>query len=168
MVSTSAVRHGALYTTCNNNIQRSSMTMAHGFIWIAQPQLHLLYTALALQYRTTSAAMAAGRWPSVVHYSIVLVLCTVYCMCWTLVAEEPRRSIILNLNLEHHPLKANARCLVFPLHQGEMSSAQPLRGLDSPSQLTRELLSISVYICAVHVCMYAARALGMVLEHFTR
>jgi hypothetical protein len=62
-------------------------------------------------------------------------------MCWTLVADEPRRSIILNLNLEHYPLKANVRCLTFPLHQGKMSSAQPLSGLDSPSQGSREQLT---------------------------
>jgi hypothetical protein len=57
-------------------------------------------------------------------------------MCRILVAEEPHRPTILNL--EHCPLKANVRCLVFPLHQGKMSSAQPLSGLDSPSQGTRE------------------------------
>jgi hypothetical protein len=60
-------------------------------------------------------------------------------MCWTLVAEEPHRSTILNLELEleHCPLKANARCLIFPLHQGKMSSVQPLSGLDFPSQGSR-------------------------------
>ena len=56
-------------------------------------------------------------------------------MCWTLVAEEPHRSTILHL--EHCPLKANVSCLIFPLHQGKMSSAQPLSGLDSPSQGSR-------------------------------
>ena len=38
-------------------------------------------------------------------------------MCWTLVAEELH--------------KANVSCLVFPPHQGKISSAQPLSGLDS-------------------------------------
>jgi hypothetical protein len=56
-------------------------------------------------------------------------------MCWTLVAEEPHRRPILNL--EHCPLKANVSCLIFPLHQGKTSSAQPLSGLDSPSQGSR-------------------------------
>jgi hypothetical protein len=60
-------------------------------------------------------------------------------MCWTLVAEEPHRSTILDL--EHCPLKANASCLIFPLHQGKMSSAQPLSGLDSPSQGSRGQLT---------------------------
>jgi hypothetical protein len=56
-------------------------------------------------------------------------------MCWTLEAEEPHRSTILTL--EHCPLKANVSCLFFPPHQGKMSSAQPLSGLDSPSQGSR-------------------------------
>ena len=60
-------------------------------------------------------------------------------MCWTLLAEEPHRPIILNL--EHRPLKANVSCLIFPLHQGKMSSVQPLSGLDSPSQGSREQLT---------------------------
>jgi hypothetical protein len=55
-------------------------------------------------------------------------------MCWTLVAEEPHRSTILNL--EHCPLKANVSCLIFPLHQGKMSSAQALEWPRLP--LTRE------------------------------
>jgi hypothetical protein len=55
-------------------------------------------------------------------------------MCWTLVAEEPHRSTILNL--EHCPLKANMSCLVFPLRQGKMSSAQALEWPRLP--LTRE------------------------------
>jgi hypothetical protein len=65
-------------------------------------------------------------------------------MCWTLVAEEPHRSPILNL--EHCPLKANVSCLIFPLHQGKISSTQPLSGLDSPSQRSRgQLTSIPPY-----------------------
>ena len=65
-------------------------------------------------------------------------------MCWTLVAEEPHRSTILHL--EHCPLKANVSCLIFPLHQGKMSSAQPLSGLDSPSQESRgQLKTIPSY-----------------------
>ena len=55
-------------------------------------------------------------------------------MCWTLVAEEPHRSTILDL--EHCPLKANVSCLIFPLHQGKMSSAQALEWPRLP--LTRE------------------------------
>jgi hypothetical protein len=56
--------------------------------------------------------------------------------CWYVpgprtVAKEPHRSTFLNL--EHCPLKANASCLLFPLHQGKMNSIQPLSGLDSPS-----------------------------------
>ena len=61
------------------------------------------------------------------------------CMCWTLVAEEPHRPTILVL--EHFPLKANVSCLVFPLHQGKMSRAQSLSGLDSPSQGSRGQLT---------------------------
>jgi hypothetical protein len=64
-------------------------------------------------------------------------------MCWTLVAEEPHTSI--NLNLEHCPLKANASCLIFSLHQGKMSSAQPLSGLDSPSQGSQGQLTSILY-----------------------
>ena len=65
-------------------------------------------------------------------------------MCWTLVAEEPHRSTILDL--EHCPLKANVSCLIFPLHQGKMSSAQPPSGLDFPSQGSRgQLTSIPSY-----------------------
>jgi hypothetical protein len=65
-------------------------------------------------------------------------------MCWTLVAEEPHRST--TLNLEHCPLKANVSCLIFPPHQGKMSSVQPLSGLDSPSQGIRgQLTSIKPY-----------------------
>ena len=60
-------------------------------------------------------------------------------MCWTLVAEEPHRSTILDL--EHCPLKDNVSCLVFPLRQGKMSSSQPLSGLDSPSQGSRGQLT---------------------------
>jgi hypothetical protein len=60
-------------------------------------------------------------------------------MCWPLVAEEPHRSTILNL--EHCPLKANVSCLIFPLYQGKMSSTQPLSGLDSPSQGSRGQLT---------------------------
>jgi hypothetical protein len=60
-------------------------------------------------------------------------------MCWALVAEEPHRSTILNL--KHCPLKANARCLIFPLHQGKTSSVQPLSGLDFPSQGSRGQLT---------------------------
>jgi hypothetical protein len=61
-----------------------------------------------------------------------------------LVAEEPHRSTILNL--EHFPLKANVSCLIFPLHQGKMSSAWPLSGLDSPSKESRgQLTSIASY-----------------------
>ena len=60
-------------------------------------------------------------------------------MCWALVAEEPHRSTILKL--EHCPLKANVSCLIFPLHQGKMSSAQPLSDLDSPSQGSRGQLT---------------------------
>jgi hypothetical protein len=56
-------------------------------------------------------------------------------MCWPLETEEPHRSTILNL--EHYPLKANASCPIFPLHQGKMSSVQPLSGLDTPSQGSR-------------------------------
>ena len=43
--------------------------------------------------------------------------------------------------IKHCPLKANASCLIFPLHQGKMSSAQPLSGLDSPSQGSRGQLT---------------------------
>jgi hypothetical protein len=60
-------------------------------------------------------------------------------MCWALVAEEPHRSTILYL--EHCPLKANVSCLIFPPHSGKMSSAQPLSGLDSPSQGSRVQLT---------------------------
>jgi hypothetical protein len=60
-------------------------------------------------------------------------------LCWPLVAEEPHRSA--TLNLEHCPIKANVSCLVFPLHQGKTSSAQPLSGLDSPSQGSRGQLT---------------------------
>jgi hypothetical protein len=60
-------------------------------------------------------------------------------MYWPLVAEEPHRSPILNL--EHCPLKANVSCLIFPLHQGKMSITQPLSGLDSPSQGSRGQLT---------------------------
>jgi hypothetical protein len=60
-------------------------------------------------------------------------------VCWTLVAEEPHRSTISNLG--HCPLKANVRCLIFPLQQGKMSSVQPLSGLDSPSQGSRGQLT---------------------------
>ena len=79
------------------------------------------------------------------------VLCAAWCflfiytaraavdMCWPLVAEEPHRSPILNL--EHCPLKANVSCLIFPLHQGKMSSTQPLSGLDSPPQESRGQLT---------------------------
>jgi hypothetical protein len=49
-------------------------------------------------------------------------------------SEELHRPAISNL--EHCPLKANMSCLIFPLHQGKMSSVQPLSGLDPP--LTRE------------------------------
>jgi hypothetical protein len=65
-------------------------------------------------------------------------------MCWTLVAEEPHRSTILNL--EHCPLKANVRCLIFPLHQGKMGSVKPLSGLDTSSQGSRgQLTSMPSY-----------------------
>jgi hypothetical protein len=60
-------------------------------------------------------------------------------MCWPLVAEEPHRPTILNL--EHCPLKANVSCLIFPLHEGKVSSTQPLGGLDSPSQGSRGQLT---------------------------
>jgi hypothetical protein len=63
-------------------------------------------------------------------------------MCWALVAEEPHRPT--TLNLEHCPLKANVSCLIFPLHQGKISSAQPLSGLDSPP--TRELRATNEHI----------------------
>ena len=71
--------------------------------------------------------------------SSITSYCSVVGMCWPLVAEEPHRSPILNL--EHCPLKANVSCLIFPLHQGKMSSTQPLSGLDSPSQGSRGQLT---------------------------
>ena len=62
-------------------------------------RLHLLYLRLYLLYRVN------------VDQDCIRVM--VVDMCWTLVAEEPHRSTILNL--EHCPPKANVRCLVFPL-----------------------------------------------------
>jgi hypothetical protein len=40
--------------------------------------------------------------------------------------------------IKHCPLKANASCLIFPLHQGKMSSAQPLSAEWPRLPLTRE------------------------------
>jgi hypothetical protein len=76
-------------------------------------------------------------------------------VCWTLVAEEPHRPTILNL--EHCLLKpkANVSCLIFPPHQGKMSSAQPLSGLDSPSQGSRgQLASILLAHALLHALSY--------------
>ena len=56
-------------------------------------------------------------------------------VCWTLVAEEPHRSTILDLDLEHFPLKANARCLVFPLHQGSRGQLTSMPSYHSPPSL---------------------------------
>jgi hypothetical protein len=64
--------------------------------------------------------------------------------CWCVL--DPRsRGATQTHHLEPRPLKANVSCLVFPLHQGKMSSAQPLVGtlsdLDSPSQGSRGQLT---------------------------
>ena len=66
-------------------------------------------------------------------------------MCRTLVAEEPHRPTILNLG--HCPLKANVRCLIFPLQQGKMSSVlvSPVGGPHS----AREVVGTA----AMHNCM---------------
>ena len=58
----------------------------------------------------------------------------------SLVAEAPHRPTILNL--EHRPLKASVRCLIFHLYQGKASGVQPqpLSGLDPPLQGSRRQL----------------------------
>jgi hypothetical protein len=56
-------------------------------------------------------------------------------MYWALVAEEAHKSAILDL--EHCPLKAHASCLIFPLHQGNMSE-WPRLPLTRESRATSE------------------------------
>jgi hypothetical protein len=106
--------------------------------------IRLLFMRSALYYTVMLVCLIYGHVlygaPAFIQHVVIYKLRSlVVDMCRTLVAEEPHRSTILNL--EHFPLKANVRCLVFPLQQGKMSSVQPLSGLDSPTQGSREKLT---------------------------
>lgn len=77
-------------------------------------------------------------------------VCTVF-MCWALVISINSREATQTYHLEPRPIidnrslaaqgKRELPCSIFPLHQGKISSAQSLSGLDSPSQGSRGQLT---------------------------